>query len=215
MEINLMNEYPERKRNLMERVATKTKEQIETAKKFGWEYFDAKDICYGGYIYDGRWTPVVKRFIDYYGLKSDDKILDCGCAKGYMLYDFLKTMPSLRVTGIDISEYAIECCPLEVKPFLKVGNVIDLSMFKDKEFNFVVCITTIHNLKEIECRQAIREIQRVGKNAFIKVDAYRTEEDRERMLAWNITAETILSVDEWIKLFKEERYTGDYYWFMP
>ena len=35
------------------------------------------------------------------------------------------------------------------------------------------------------------------------------------MLAWNLTAKTILSVSEWVELFEEAGYTGDYYWFMP
>ena len=35
------------------------------------------------------------------------------------------------------------------------------------------------------------------------------------MLAWNLTAQTILSVEEWQQLFAEAGYTGDYYWFMP
>jgi hypothetical protein len=35
------------------------------------------------------------------------------------------------------------------------------------------------------------------------------------MYAWNLTAKTILHVDDWKKLFAEVGYTGDYYWFIP
>ena len=35
------------------------------------------------------------------------------------------------------------------------------------------------------------------------------------MYAWNLTAQTIMSVDEWIGFFKSVGYTGDYYWFIP
>ena len=49
----------------------------------------------------------------------------------------------------------------------------------------------------------------------IIMDAYRTEEERERMDKWNLTALTYMSVDEWKKLFAEVGYTGDYYWFIP
>jgi hypothetical protein len=34
------------------------------------------------------------------------------------------------------------------------------------------------------------------------------------MLDWNLTARTVLHVDEWKDLFKEAGYTGDYYWFI-
>ena len=41
-------------------------------------------------------------------LKPGSKILDIGCGKGFLLYDFTQVVPGVEVTGIDISEYAIE-----------------------------------------------------------------------------------------------------------
>ena len=38
---------------------------------------------------------------------------------------------------------------------------------------------------------------------------------KKRMYDWNLTAKTILSVDEWKDLFKKINYNGDYYWFIP
>ena len=60
------------------------------------------------------------------------------------------------------------------------------------------------------------ELQRVARRgAFVTVDAYRDEDERRRMDAWNLTAKTIMHVDEWKAFFDECGYTGDYYWFMP
>ena len=216
-EINLLDLYPKRKRDTQERARTKTKEQKEVALKFGWEYFDKKGICYDGYIYDGRWMPIVKQFIDYYGLKPGDKIVDVGCAKGYMLYDFLHVMPSLSLAGIDISEYAINCSPPEVKPFVQLGNAKNMYMFPDNYFDLVISITTIHSFPTIEeTKQAVREIKRISKDhAYVVVDAYRNEEEKIRMEQWQIAGHFVLSVDEWKELFNEVGYTGDYYWFIP
>ena len=47
------------------------------------------------------------------------------------------------------------------------------------------------------------------------MDAYHDEAERLRMNAWNMTAKTVLHVDEWRELFEEAGYTGDYYWFIP
>jgi SAM-dependent methyltransferase len=207
--------YPERKRDWKAVARNKTEQQVEIARKYGWEYFDMKGICYGSYSYDGRWVAVARRFIEHYGLRPGMRVLDIGCAKGYLLYDFLHVMPSLVVAGIDISQFAVNCCPPEVAPFLRVGNANNLSMFGDQEFDLVLSISTVHNLPESECRQAIREIQRVGKHAWVKVDSYRNEEEKEIMFAWNITARTILSANDWKSLFLEEGYTGDYYWTLP
>ena len=41
------------------------------------------------------------------------------------------------------------------------------------------------------------------------------EEERERMMKWNLTARPILSDSEWVGLFAEAGYKGDYYWFVP
>jgi hypothetical protein len=35
------------------------------------------------------------------------------------------------------------------------------------------------------------------------------------MYAWNLTAKTIMSVDEWERFFQDVGYTGDYFWFIP
>ena len=216
-EINLLDLYPKRKRDTKERAKNKTKEQKECALKFGWEYFDKKGICYDGYIYDGRWTPVVKRVIDYYGLKPGDKVVDVGCAKGYMLYDFLHVMPSLSLAGIDISEYAINCSPPEVRPLVQLGNAKNMYMFPDNYFDLVISITTIHSFSTIEeTKQAVREIQRISKGcAYVIVDAYRNEEEKVRMEQWQLAGHFVLSAEQWKELFMEVGYTGDYYWFIP
>ena len=62
----------------------------------------------------------------------------------------------------------------------------------------------------------MREIERVSRNgSFVTVDAYRIDDERERMHGWNLTAKTIMHVDEWKVFFKETGFTGDYYWFVP
>lgn len=217
VEINLMKKYPQTKRDLNKRIEEKTEGDKKIARKFGKEFFDGeRRYGYGGYNYHPRfWTKVVKDMIKHYGLKKGSKILDVGCAKGFMLYDFLRLCPGIVVRGIDISEYAVENAQPEIKQFLSVGDAKDLSEFRDKEFDLVISITTIHNLPLEECKQSLREIQRVGKNAFITVDAWRTDEEKKRMDAWNLTGQTYMHVDDWKKLFEEVGYKGDYYWFIP
>jgi ubiquinone/menaquinone biosynthesis C-methylase UbiE len=186
------------------------------AKQFGQDFFDgSRDVGYGGYKYDGRWVAIAKRFKEYYGLADNAAILDVGCAKGFMLHDFKALMPQAQVAGVDISSYAIDRAMEDVKPFLKVGNCKSLP-FPDKSFDLVIAINTVHNLPYAECAQALSEIERVSrKHKFIVVDAYKNDEEKERMYQWNLTAETILHADDWQKLFAQAKYTGDYLWFTP
>lgn len=216
-EIDLLTKYPKPKRNVTARGTEKTPEDIRIARQFGKEFFDgSRSRGYGGYYYDGRWVPVVRDFIRYYGLTNDSAVLDIGSGKGFMIHDFLYWLPFMRVSGIDVSQYAIENSIPKVRACQNVGDAKDLSRFGDNSFDLVISINSIHNLPIEECKQSLREIMRVTKkNAYITVDAYTNKEEYERMMQWNLTAQTILHVDEWKKLFLEVGYTGDYYWFIP
>lgn len=216
-EIDLLVNYPRTQRNVKERGATKTEEDRALARQFGKEFFDGdRKNGYGGFRYFPRfWQPVIPTFQSYFGLGRGSSVLDVGCAKGFMLYDMAQLIPGIQVEGLDISSYAIENAMESMRPFVRVGDARKLP-YPDQSFDVVISINTIHNLEQPELKQALREIERVSRGkSFITVDAYRNEEEREAMYAWNLTAKTILHVDEWKKLFREVGYTGDYYWFVP
>lgn len=216
-EIDLLINYPKTKRDVKERGATKTEEDRAIARQFGREFFDGdRRHGYGGFSYHPRfWENVIPTFQKYYGLTENHAVLDVGCGKGFMLYDFCRLIPGLKIQGVDVSAYAIEKGMEAVLEHMQVADARKLP-FKDHSFDLVISINTIHNLEKQECALALKEIERVSKGkSFITVDAYRSEEEKELMFAWNLTAKTILHVDEWKVFFKEVGYTGDYYWFIP
>ena len=216
-EIDLLINYPKAKRDLSARSKEKTDEDRAIARKFGKSFFDGeRRHGYGGFSYHPRfWKPVIPSFKNHWNLCAENSVLDVGCAKGFMLHDLKEEIPGLQVAGVDISEYAISNAMETVKSDLSVADAKDLP-FSDNSFDVVISINTIHNLELTECAQALREIERVSKgNSFVTVDAFRTDLEKSRMFEWNLTAKTILSVDQWKKLFSDVGYTGDYYWFIP
>ena len=216
-EVNLLAKYPKSKRNIFERQSEKTEEDRQIARKFGKDFFDGeRKHGYGGFFYNSKfWQPVITDFQKYWNLNTKSSILDVGCGKGFMLYDISKLIPGITLKGVDISDYAINNCLPEMKKFLQVENAKKLP-FPDNSFDVVISINTIHNLERAECAAALKEISRVSKKySFITVDAYRNEEEKKRMLAWNLTAKTIMSVEEWKFFFHDSGYDGDYYWFIP
>lgn len=216
-EIDLLINYPRTKRDVKQRGAEKTEEDRAIARQFGKEFFDGeRRHGYGGFSYAPRfWQPVVPTFQAFYGLSSASSLLDVGCAKGFMLHDFVRLIPGIAVKGVDVSSYAIDNAMEDMRPYVQVADARNLP-FADNSFDLVIAINTIHNLERADLIQALREIQRVSRrHAFVTVDAYRNDEEKEAMLAWNLTAKTILSVPEWIALFAEAGYAGDYYWFVP
>lgn len=215
--IDLLKSYPKTTRDLEARASEKTEEIREVARKFGQEFFDGDRKCgYGGFSYNSKyWTLVIPDFENHFGSLRGKTLLDVGCAKGFMLHDLVRLVPGIQVAGIDISDYAVHHSVPEVRPFLQVADAKNLP-FNNDSFDVVISINTIHNLDLEDCKQALREISRVSKGkSFITVDAFSSEEERERMIAWNLTAKTILSVEDWVSLFEEVGYEGDYFWFTP
>lgn len=216
-EVDILSNYPKAKRDLSARLESKSEESRKIGRKFGFDYFDGdRNHGYGGFSYNPKfWQPVIPNIVENYKISNLSNVLDVGCAKGFFLYDLKLTFPGINPTGVDISEYAIANSIPEIKPYLQVCNATKLP-FEDNCFDFVISINTIHNLNRQDCAIALQEIERVTKgNSFITVDAYRNDEEKARMEAWNLTALTMMSVDEWKQFFLEVGYTGDYYWFIP
>ena len=182
------------------------------AKRWGHDYWDGdRRINYGGYKYlEGRWEKVARAMIDHYGLKAGDKILDVGCGKGFLLYDFTKVLPGIEVYGLDISGYAIDAAPEPVRDRLQVGHANSLP-FATGEFDLVYSINTLHNLHCYDLDKALREMQRVGKaNKYICVESYETEEQKANLLYWQVTCEAFFTPAEWEWWFSQTGYSGDH-----
>jgi SAM-dependent methyltransferase len=216
-EIDLLVNYPKTPRDVTERGNTKSDVDRDIARRFGREFFDGdRRHGYGGFNYLPRfWQPVIPTLREHFKLEAGTSLLDVGCAKGFLLHDLRQLIPGIQVAGVDISDYAIDNSLASVREHLRVANATKLP-FPDRSFDVVLSINTIHNLELQACSQALREIQRVSRGkAFVTVDAYRTNEEKERMFAWNLTAKTFMSVEEWVAFFAGANYTGDYYWFIP
>jgi protein-L-isoaspartate(D-aspartate) O-methyltransferase len=200
------------KRDYLSRVLAGNKAEFAAlAKKFDVEYWDgSRNTGYGGYAYDGRWLDVARRMAAHYGLKAGDRVLDVGCGKGHLLYEFTRAVPGIEVAGLDVSRYALERSKEEVRPFLVEGRAEGLP-FADRSFDLVLSINTLHNLQLPELESALGEIERVGRGGkYILMDGYRNEQEKVNLLYWQLTCECFFTPREWEWLFEKTGYTGDY-----
>ncbi len=199
------------KRDYLQRVTDHDKaECAEVAKKWGFDYWDGdRRFGYGGMRYDGRWRPVAEDFAAQYGLKAEDKVLDIGCGKGFLLFEFTQAVPGIEVSGIDISAYGIEHAKEEIRPHLQLGNCTELP-YDDGSFDFVYSINTFHNLYNFELMKALREMHRVGrKHRYICVESYRNEREKVNLLYWQLTCESFYTPEEWRWFYDLAGYEGD------
>ncbi|XWZ94678.1 methyltransferase domain-containing protein (plasmid) [Azospirillum sp. B2RO_4] len=213
-EVNLLGRLPRTRRNVQARQAAQTDENIAVAREYGQAYFDGpREVGYGGYRYDGRWIPIAEDIVAHFGLKPGDRVLDVGCAKGFLVKDLMKVCPGLEVFGIDVSEYALKNCEPEVVGRLHLGSCVSLP-FPDDSFQAVISLNTIHNVAQPDAVRALREIERLapGGKSFVQVDSYRTPEQRALFMNWVLTAKYHDYPDGWIATFREAGYTGDYAW---
>ena len=199
------------KRDYVQRVVAHDKADCATvAKRWGYDYWDGeRQYGYGGMRYDGRWLPVAQEMAAHYGLKAGDRILDIGCGKGFLLYEFTRAVPGIEAAGLDISEYGIESAKDEVRASLRLGNCTELP-FDAASFDFVYSINTFHNLKNYELDAALKEMTRVGRgSAYICVESYRNEREKANLLYWQLTCESFYTPEEWAWFYGRAGYAGD------
>jgi ubiquinone/menaquinone biosynthesis C-methylase UbiE len=212
-EVNLLKGLPPSKRNIQARQEAKDPEVIQVSKLFGEMYFDGpRAYGYGGYYYDGRWIPVAQDIVAHFNLKSGDRVLDVGCAKGFLVKDLMTVCPGIEVFGVDISEYAVKKCEPEVVGRLHCCSA-DALPFPDNSFDAVISLNTLHNFSREKVVHALREVQRVSKGAsFIQVDSYHTPEQKKIFEDWVLTAEFHDYPSKWLEVFHEAGYQGDFFW---
>lgn len=213
-EFNLLQSVPAIRRNVSARLEGKDANR-KVSLEFGEAYFDGpREQGYGGYHYDGRWVKVAETAQRRYSLASGHRVLDIGCAKGFLVHDLMQVVPGLDPVGLDISSYAIDNAKPEVQERLTIGSAESLP-YADNSFDAVFAINTIHNLDRQGCVQALKEMSRVVKdpvNCFVQVDAYRNDAERNLFEAWMLTAKTYGKPSDWHDIFAEADYQGDYFW---
>lgn len=200
------------KRDVLARMIDNKVECMLKAKEYEQDYWDGdRRHGYGGYKYlPGRWAPVAKALIDTYGLKAGSRVLDVGCGKGFLLYEMQIIEPGLELVGFDVSKHGLASVLPELKASLFNYRAQDAYPFGDQEFDLVISLGALHNLRIFELKTALAEIQRVGRQGYVMLESYRNEQELFNLQCWALTCESFFDTAEWIWLYRDFGYTGDY-----
>ncbi len=184
---------------------------MQVARRFDHLFWDgARRFGYGGYNYDGRYKPVAEKLIDQYGLEPWTRVLDVGCGKGFLLWEIYCLVQNCSVQGFDISHYAIENSKEEIKPALHVHDAGHYTSYRSGYFDLAISLGTLHNLTLPGLERALQEMTRVADKQYVMVESYRNEQELFNLQCWALTAEQFLRPEEWLWLFKQVGYKGDY-----
>ena len=95
--------------------------------------------------------PMSMTIIDYLGIKRGQKVLDYGCAKGYMV----KALRWLgrEAYGCDISEYALKTADIEISPYLSKG------LPSKKEFHFIISKDVLEHMQIKDIRYLLTNMK--------------------------------------------------------
>ena len=118
--------------------------------------------------------------------------------------------PGLEINGFDISDYAIKNSHKNVKSNIFLHDIRNKFPFKNKEFDLIISLGTIHNLKVFDIKYVMLEIDRVGKSSYVMVESYRNLKELFNLQCWALTCESFFSTEEWLWLYKSFNYKGDY-----
>ena len=200
------------KREYLDRMVDEKILCMHKAKEYEEDYWDGdRRFGYGGYKYiPERWKPAAEELIKNYNLDNNSSVLDVGCGKAFLLYEMKKILPGLKVSGFDISNHGINSAKDEIKENLFIHKAQNDYPFENKQFDLVISLGCFHNLRVFELEKAIKEIQRVGKQAYIMVESYRDERELFNLECWALTCESFFDREEWIWLYNLFGFKGDY-----
>lgn len=182
------------------------------AKKYEVDYWDGdRRYGYGGYKFiSGRWKPVAEALIEEYKLTNKSSVLDVGCGKAFLLYEMKLLLPDLEVKGFDISKHGLENVKEILRNEVFIHKAQEPYPFEDNQFDLVISLGCLHNLRVFELETALKEIERVGRSGYVMLESYRNELEQFNLQCWALTCESFFDKEEWEWIYSHFGYTGDY-----
>lgn len=161
------------------------------------KYFEAgiqnKISSYSGYEFEERYNQNAKDLIDEF---KPQKVLDVGCAKGFLVKGFKNN--NVYAVGCDISEYAISKCPEDIKNYVAVASITNLAGYRSGAFDLVIAYDVLEHLTDKQLELAIEELKRTcSKDGVVSIQTPPKKEDWDN----DVTHINIKSLQDWIKLF--------------
>lgn len=111
-----------------------------------------------------KWFKEEKKYLQK-TITSDAKVLDIGCGNGRSIFDVL--LKTKNIIGIDHDDKAVADAKNNFSkyPSIKIIKADATSLpFKDKEFDFVICMTTFANFGDKKLK-VLEEMRRVLKDS--------------------------------------------------
>lgn len=173
------------------------------------KYFDSKYFStdvYDHYKEDVlSWVrPTGRKINSFLKNISEPKILDVGCAHGFLLAE-LKNKYNANISGLEYSDYAIKSAEKSVRNSIKKGNILQGGRWPKSYFDAVICFDVFEYLNLKETRKAAQNLVNWAKNYLFFTTLYKHSQQNSQKLNPDQYRVTALSQKEYIKTFLNYR----------
>ncbi len=118
------------------------------------------------WLYRKHLESFLEKLVDIVRNTGCSTLLDAGCGEGFVVGYISKRLPELKITGVDLSEDAIEYAKSHFGDHarFRTGSVYKLP-FSDKSFDTVLCSEVLEHLDDPN--RAVGELKRVARHHVI------------------------------------------------
>ena len=164
------------------------------------------DKLFDRYYYESSCGPVYERsphWLNFFGNIADHivrkigpaTVLDAGCAMGFLVESLRDR--GVQAYGIDISDYAIENVRADMKPYCRVGSILE--PFPQK-YDLIVSIEVLEHLHKDDGEKAIENLCRASDQLLFS----STPIDYREATHFNVQP-----IEYWTELFAAQQLVRD------
>jgi 2-polyprenyl-3-methyl-5-hydroxy-6-metoxy-1,4-benzoquinol methylase len=164
--------------------------------------------CYENYSWHPEISmPIAEALITGLGLSRESKVLEYGCAKGFLVKAL--RLEGVDASGIDISKDAIAEAPPEIKKHVSVYNHQG-SPFKQK-YDWMLALDVFEHMGDKEIIQVLKDAKVHVSNVFLSIPLASVEDKTFAIASMHDDPShiQIRTKASWIELFKEAGWKAD------
>lgn len=141
---------------------------MSNAEKFDLDYYENGVITGKSGYMNYQWMPeltikLAYNIIKHLDIKENEKILDYGCAKGYLVKAL--RLLDMDAHGVDISEYAIKLADAEVRDYCHLVSETNPFPLEDS-FDWLITKDVLEHMPESTLDIFLEKSRLVAKKAF-------------------------------------------------
>ena len=110
--------------------------------------------------------PMAHHLVMGLNLTKQSRVLDYGCAKGYLTRAF--RLLGIKAFGVDVSEYALSHCHESVKDYC---STLESELYRDpkEDYDYVVAKDVFEHIDSEELPGILRHLSKISRSIFIVV----------------------------------------------